>query len=262
MPPCARTLRGAPSQPAFFAVPGPGRVAWSCATPSPYLQIENLATGALSPLAEYGFFSSTTTVTAQALGTRWAAISITGYHFATLGYYNVEAGTWHDEPKSPRQYANLDAPGFAETLCSPLKRTLAPSDPRDSAALYDPYFYEVPYGVNVESRRSDRHTVGRITVQRCGSRRLTVVSGCPSSCVQVAYSGGVITWSDERALRAYVPLTGKRYSWSLSSFRPGLSNARLGETSFVHTRQRLIASVSPGKGGKEWQIFAARLPPH
>jgi hypothetical protein len=185
------------------------------------------------------------------IGTHWLSVTEDAYHDPTLWYFDLDNGTWRREPTSPRQYANLDAPGLVETLCSPLRRPPGPPDRVDLEPLFSPYYYEPPYGVRVRDL-SNTDLVQELTLQRCGSRRISVIERCHFGCGSVGFSGGMITWSDGKALRAYVLRTKRYYSWPLSGFGQGAGG------SLVHTRQRLIASVYTPSSG--WQIYAARMP--
>ena len=238
---------------------GSGRLGWNCDTTLAQLLIQDLGSDAGYPPADpnHTGLGDADSATPSAFGTRWMSVLLAGYHYSDApAYYNLATGAWQPELRSAREYPNLDDPVLAQTMCAPLRRRIAPNgDPYNSGPEYEPYFYDPPFGVGVVSRKSNRYSVARITLQRCGSRHLSTIARCVQSCGDVDYSSGLVTWVDARALHAYAPRTRHYYAWRLTQFRPALTAASL-----THTKQRVIASIPPVQGGTEWSIWAARAP--
>jgi hypothetical protein len=250
---------------------GDGTVEWNCNGVDRPMLLKDVASNGVTSAPDisdiaYDDFGYEDAYTAQAIGPDWIQVLVRSLDGDDVAYWDRTARTFAPELKAPDEYPNLDTPGLAQRLCKPLSRTRMPGDHADDIEpLYEPYFYERPYGVGIEDSidKNSAPVSERITLQRCGSATKTVVARCNPTCFSVGYSAGVVTWVDDRALRAYVPSTHKHFSWRLTGFRPGLSNAGLFQTSvatLVHTRERLIASIPPIPGGHEWQIWAARLP--
>lgn len=244
-----------------LAAAGAGKLTWDCGEFDPL--VEDVATGQIVDVhpdvglgSEGGFYPG-------AIGGRWLKVNIHENHVSLLRYFNLATASWRSEPSSPRQYANLDSPKLAQTMCRPLRRQREPED-SGAVSLFHPYFYERPYGVGVHDflDAGDQIVSQRITVQRCGSRRVTTVGRCTPQCTDVQFASGMVTWADTHAFRAYVPRSRKHYVWPLGSFRPGLRNGEyLGHPSIVHTGQRLIASIPPPASSQQkWTIWAARTP--
>jgi hypothetical protein len=243
---------------------GAGKVGWSCGTSERLPLVEDVATGAVTPAADPSGFLSDGAAYVDAIGSQWMTVMVTGYHSFVPEYYGLASGRWRYELGAATQTADLNDPALAERMCDPLHRTLAPNDdPYNTESEYDPYYYEPPYGVNVEESDATGVRIPKlITVQHCGSQKVWVVSHCKLSCYDVSYSAGLVTWFDNRAFRAYAPRLRRLYSWQLSDFfRPGLPAVRHPGVAFTHTRTRLIASVPPHRGGRDWTIWAARMPP-
>jgi hypothetical protein len=241
---------------AGLAALGGGRIAWKCESFPTRFLLQDFASGAVTTVddRELGESEAATPI---GLGQRWLNAIRWGYHWTAVSYYDLLTGAWREELTSPRVYPNLDSPGLAETMCRPLRRIHAPEDDYEVVPMYVPFFYQRPFGVGVRDLgyRQGRGELYRIELQRCGSQKTTVVGRCRGYCADVELSGGLITWSDGRALRAYAARSGRRYSWPYARFGPLAASVTI-----THTPQRLIASVEPPRGGRDWQIWSARVP--
>jgi hypothetical protein len=257
----------------YLAAVGDGKIAWSCSTAyGEPPAITDVATGSVTVFPDTAdhLFSSGEGTRPVGIGRRWLEFFTKDHSDPPRRwFYDLVSGVKRSEQRTIRQVPNLDKPTLAQTMCAPLKQTVPVSFYREGRP-YRPYFYERPYGVGLlDPAPVTTKPVARLTLQRCGSRKVSVIARCKDSCDDVGFSGGVVTWTQGNiehdvasVLHAYVPRTGKHYEWPVLGFTPGASprDTLYGTPSIIHTRQRLIASIGPRDLDGQWQIWAARLP--
>jgi len=255
-PPCVDS--GGYSYPSLLDGVGDGEVLWYCEIFLEGPLLEDVDTGHVAhiPLPPPSLIGESGGGFGGAVGSSWIREWMEDHGLSYPAYYKRATGAWRPEPKSARRYADLDDPALAHTLCRPLRRSLRPSQESDQIAVaYEPYFFERPYGVTTEARDNGiAHE--RITVERCGSHKRSIIGRCPLFCADVQFSAGLVTWANGPGLRAYAPRTGARYTWPPSAIPSSDPSARW----FGHTRQRLIVSAPSLADIRKWDIFAARMP--
>ncbi|WP_160165545.1 hypothetical protein [Conexibacter woesei] len=115
----------------------------------------------------------------EGVGERWIAYR---QFDGEMAWADWRSGTVRDDDGRPGDVPDLDAARLFEPMCAPLERPL-PRSPLAPMA-FTPTFYERPFAVA-------RHADFALTLQSCGSPRMTVV-GWTIDVPQLG--GGVVTW--------------------------------------------------------------------
>lgn len=163
------------------------------------------------------------------------------------------------EPRSLRVYEDLDHPRLWAPLCDPFRRTKNPDyDPDENSA----FRYDDPW---MFGRRALVYGRRGISVQRCRSRRRTVVSRTHwDKWNHLQVGGGFITWLHQDGIEA-IEERGKSYAvaYEIATRRtrrwriPGPNNPN---TSVSHTRGRLFVDKR-GSTGAASRRYSVRLRP-
>jgi hypothetical protein len=229
-----------------FASSGGGQALWSC--PLTYglaaPVVTDLRTGKQHrpDTTQLGFPE---TLSLDAVGTRWVTGVTSGYHYQNdpfyLDWHTSDAFADDSLNTSPTVLFNLDSTQLVQSLCSPLtRRTLRPRTADDpyEPPLYAPFDADGRFGLDPGARR--------LRLQRCGSRRATLLSSCRAKCVDARMVGGWVTWREGRTVNAYAPVGARRLRWRVAA------GARL-----ARTPTRLIVSVPLRQ---RWRLLVAKLP--
>jgi hypothetical protein len=141
---------------------------------------------------------------------------------------------------------DLDDPGLARALCSPLARRENPDlDDYFDWRPYLPYQYDGRFGLTTEGSRWVLDECGRP-----GSRAL------PEGIVSASLVAGRVTWVDRGRVVVYDARTRRTLSWRIRSIDPDADGAvpRL-------TRTRLFVATFRRSGEASGaRVFSARLP--
>ena len=164
------------------------------------------------------------------------------------------------EPRSRRVYEDLDHPALWAPLCRPFRRQKNPDyDPYENSA----FRYDDPW---MFGRRA--LVFGRrkgIYIQRCGSRRRTLVDGVKfDRWSYLQTGGGYLTWLEQDDMEAmeergrsyavaHELATGRTRRWRI----PGRNNPN---TSVSHTRGRLYVDKR-GPSGYATRRYSVMLRP-
>lgn len=136
----------------------------------------------------------------DAVGVRWLAGTVTGYHSYARTFLDWRTGTSVVGDGDAFHQPDLDAAEVLAPLCPPLKRRHNPES-IDEQPFFD-FPYEPPYGI-----------VGR-RLRTCGaSDHGLLLDRAPAGGFRV--SDGWVTWSTGQQARAYLPSCGVRFSWPL-----------------------------------------------
>jgi hypothetical protein len=140
------------------------------------------------------------------------------------------------DPKSPRLYADLDDERLWVPLCSPLRRPRNPT--YDGYGEYVKFAVPRVVGRTMVTLLAD-YTEDRVIVERCGSRRRTVVVRTNPGDVRL--SERFVTWAEGRDAVAYEIATRRVRRWRI----PGPANS---EVSVSSTRRRVFVDKRDSRG--------------
>ena len=165
------------------------------------------------------------------VGSEWAAVRRSGYHYEFTRYLRLSDGAVSDGSGRDRSaVADLDAPSGTRRLCSPMQRPLG----------LDGFIGLAPAPLSVVGRRaaavhltepSTGGYVGRVRLQECG-RPPRTIRRCPVACENVVLDDRTVAWVEPVGLGSEV---------RVRSLRTGRTRSflRLGDTQLELARHRL-----------------------
>jgi hypothetical protein len=226
-----------------------GHLLWDCPTPTGQMYaasrpvLQSLETGEIRPVPGWDTYLSEFAERAElgwtgsgpmpdGFGSHWVRASVQCYHcLPEYTYLNWRTGGSPSLPADVARFAfDLDAPGLAVPLCSPLRRPTLD--------------YERPWLLRSQTGRY-------VQLYRCGHRKPLRIHRCsaPSSC-RPQLGGGYLTWSEPPWARSAPVIKAFRLA-----DRRRLTIGKLkGAVTVQHTRRALYVQTNAGK------LYAARLP--
>lgn len=184
----------------------------------------------------------------DAAGRRWLKGAASAGPRSEDFYVDWHTGAIRPRPRlRARQIVDLNARGLVVPLCRPLRRR----DVRSNRYQYDP-----PFGLGaVVTPRRLGAPVMSLAVDRCGHGRWARLAIPTLFWGPAQLGAGIVTWTTQLRVEAYVARARRRLGWPLAPFSP----PPIAITRAAHTRNRIFLSVPSPPPGGDWRVYVAKL---